>query len=36
LEELKELLKETGISDYQFFLDAETNVLFGVLKLEDQ
>jgi L-rhamnose mutarotase len=34
-EELKELLKQTGISDYSIFLDTETNVLFGVLKIED-
>jgi len=34
-EELKELLKQTGISDYSIFLDTETNDLFGVLKIED-
>ena len=34
-DELKELLKQTGISDYSIFLDTETNDLFGVLKVED-
>ncbi len=34
--ELKSLLKENGISDYSLFLDEETNILFGVLKAEDQ
>lgn len=33
--ELSALLKETGISEYSIFLDAETNALFGVLKAED-
>ncbi len=33
--ELKELLKETGISDYSIFLDEETNSLFGVLKAQE-
>lgn len=33
--ELEELLKSTGISDYSIFLDAETNILFGVLKTDD-
>lgn len=33
--ELKSLLKTTGIEDYSIFLDEETNVLFGVLKIED-
>jgi L-rhamnose mutarotase len=32
--ELKDLLKETGISDYSIFLDEFTNNLFGVLKVE--
>lgn len=32
--ELSALLKETGISEYSIFLDAETNALFGVLKAE--
>ena len=29
--ELVELLKQAGVSDYSIHLDAETNVLFGVL-----
>ena len=33
--ELKSLLKQTGIEEYSIFLDEETNVLFGVLKIED-
>src|SRR4051812_3421006 len=33
--ELKSLLKATGIEDYSIFLDEETNVLFGVLNIED-
>ncbi len=33
--ELRNLLKETGISDYSIFLDEETNYLFGVMKVED-
>lgn len=33
--ELKSLLKTTGIEDYSIFLDEETNVLFGVLNIED-
>ena len=33
--ELKSLLKTTGIEDYSIFLDKETNVLFGILKVED-
>jgi len=32
--ELKELLKQTGIEEYSIFLDKETNLLFGVLKIE--
>ena len=28
--ELKELLKQTGVSDYTIFLDEETNTLFAV------
>jgi L-rhamnose mutarotase len=31
--ELKTLLKETGVEDYSIFLDEETNILFGVLKI---
>lgn len=34
--ELKTLLKETGISEYSIFLDATTNSLFGVLKIDDE
>ena len=33
--ELKQLLKEAGISDYSIFLDETTNNLFGVMKAED-
>ncbi|HET6767868.1 MAG TPA: L-rhamnose mutarotase [Chitinophagaceae bacterium] len=33
--ELKIVLKETGMADYSIFLDKETNILFGVLKIED-
>ncbi len=33
--ELEQLLKQTGISEYSIFLDADTNSLFGVLKAED-
>jgi len=33
--ELQQLLKSAGISEYSIFLDAETNVLFGILKAED-
>ena len=28
--ELRQLLKDNGISDYTIFLDEETNILFGV------
>lgn len=28
--ELKQLLKENGVSDYTIFLDEETNILFAV------
>jgi len=34
--ELKSLLKTTGIEDYSIFLDEETNILFGVLKVGDE
>lgn len=30
--QLKDLLKENGVSDYTIFLDEETNTLFGVQK----
>lgn len=33
--ELTTLLKETGISEYSIFLDEETNILFGVMNVED-
>ena len=28
--ELKQLLKESGVSDYTIFLDEETNILFAI------
>ena len=31
--ELKQLLKEAGVSDYSIFLDEETNILFAVQKV---
>ncbi|MET0394099.1 MAG: L-rhamnose mutarotase [Chitinophagaceae bacterium] len=34
--ELKALLEEAGVSDYSIFLDAETNSLFGVLKIGNE
>lgn len=33
--DLVALLKQTGIHDYSIFHDEETNILFGVLKIED-
>ena len=33
--ELKQLLKEAGVSDYSIFLDETTNDLFGVMDVED-
>lgn len=33
--ELKILLKETGVEDYSIFLDEDTNILFGILKIEN-
>jgi L-rhamnose mutarotase len=33
--ELEKLLKETGISHYSIFLDAGTNILFGVMDAAD-
>ena len=33
--ELKILLKESGVEDYSIFLDEETNILFGVLKIKN-
>lgn len=32
--ELNDLLKQTGVHDYSIFLDEDTNLLFGVLKIE--
>jgi L-rhamnose mutarotase len=32
--EIAELIKKSGISDYSIFLDEETNILFGVQKVE--
>lgn len=34
-DELADLLRQTGISDYSIFLDEETHILFGVLKAVD-
>src|SRR5438046_7746831 len=33
--ELKDLLKQTGIKDYSIFLDEETNDLIGYLTIDD-
>ncbi len=33
--ELQQLLKSTGVSTYSIFLDEETNILFGVLTIDD-
>jgi L-rhamnose mutarotase len=33
--QLKSLLKTTGVEDYSIFLDEATNILFGILKIED-
>ena len=33
--ELVTLLKETGVCDYSIFLDPETNILFGCLRIAD-
>ena len=33
--ELRQLLKDTGISDYAIFLDETTGLLFGTLKARD-
>jgi L-rhamnose mutarotase len=32
--DLRDLLKQTGISDYSIFLDPDTNDLFGVLTID--
>jgi|SRR4051812_17812923 L-rhamnose mutarotase len=34
--ELKDLLKESGISDYSIYLDEETNTLFGVMEIKNE
>jgi L-rhamnose mutarotase len=34
--ELEELLKETGIKNYSIFLDESTNILFGVLQIDER
>lgn len=34
--DLKNLLLESGISDYSIFLDEETNALFGVLRRTEE
>ena len=34
--ELKDLLKQTGISEYSIFLDEETNLLVGVMRVKDE
>ena len=34
--ELEQLLKKTGIVDYAIFLDEDTNILFGVLKIDNK
>lgn len=33
--ELQQLLKKSGVEDYSIFLDDETNILFGVLKIQE-
>lgn len=32
--EIVKLIKDSGISDYSIYLDEETNILFGVQKVE--
>ena len=34
--ELRQLLKDNGVSDYSIFLDEETNTLFGVQQQEGE
>jgi L-rhamnose mutarotase len=34
--ELEKLLKDTGIEDYSIFLNPDTGMLFGVLKVKDK
>jgi L-rhamnose mutarotase len=31
--EVRQLIEQTGVSDYSIFLDPETNILFGVQKV---
>ena len=33
--DLKQLLKQTGVADYSIFLDEETNFLFAYLTIDD-
>lgn len=33
--ELKQLLKQSGVSEYSIYLDEGTNTLFGVMQVED-
>jgi len=32
--EIAELIKKSGVSDYSIYLDEETNILFGIQKVE--
>lgn len=34
-DDVKQLLKDSTVSDYSIFLDEETNMLFATLKVED-
>jgi L-rhamnose mutarotase len=34
--ELVELIRNGGVSDYSIFLDEETNILFGIQKVEGE
>ena len=34
--ELSELIRSTGVCDYSIFLDEETNILFGVQKVNGE
>jgi L-rhamnose mutarotase len=34
-DDVKQLLKDSTVSDYAIFLDEETNILFATLKVED-
>lgn len=33
--ELQQLLKDSGVEDYSIFVDDKTNILFGVLTIDD-